>query len=256
MPLVPRETHATEKGIEANRFLTLLEMNGLRLTEGQAALLDRYKDLLVKWNEKLNLVSRSTTAEEIQFTHFTHSLSPFFFLSLPGGLRLMDLGTGGGLPGIPLAVLRPDLHIVLVDSIAKKVKAVESMRDELGLSNVEVMNTRAEEISRKAVPPEPFDLVLARAVAPLSNLAQWSRTLVRQRNVKATWREARQTIEFTLPALMAWKGGDITDELAALKIKTGLEAKVFNLVFPGSEEVGLQGKKMVIVELRKGGGRT
>ena len=168
----------------------------------------------------------------------------------------MDLGTGGGLPGIPLAILRPDLHIVLVDSIAKKVKAVESMRDELGLSNVEVMNARAEEIPGKAEPPEPFDLVLARAVAPLSNLVQWSRTLVRQRNVKASWREVRQTIEFTLPTLMAWKGGDITDELAALKIKTGLEAKVFNLVFPGSEEVGLHGKKMVIVELKKGGGRT
>jgi len=104
--------------------------NGLRLEDRQVDLLRRYVDLLRGWNARVNLISRRDE-ENIWWSHILHSLSFLFFLQPGQGMRLLDLGTGGGLPGIPLAILRNDLHIVLLDSIRKKTAAVQEMAEQM-----------------------------------------------------------------------------------------------------------------------------
>jgi 16S rRNA (guanine527-N7)-methyltransferase len=256
MQVVPRETAEGPGPNNSHRFFFMLRNNGLTVTDEQCGKLMRYRDLLLEWNKQVNLISRSTSEAEVQFTHFIHSLSPFFFFSLIGDLRIMDLGSGGGLPGIPLAILRPEFRVVLVDSIAKKTRAMESMVNELALQNVQVVNSRAEDLLRTRSVTEKFDIVLARAIGPLSDLVRCCRPLVRQGGTVGEWKQAGQTTTIRLPALMAWKGGELSDELATLKHKTGLHASVFPLVFPGSDEVGLEEKKMVTVEIPPAGGRT
>jgi 16S rRNA (guanine527-N7)-methyltransferase len=167
----------------------------------------------------------------------------------------MDMGSGGGLPGIPLAILRPEFRIVLVDSIAKKVKAMESMVNELALHNVGVVRARAEDVVRLGLVPDRFDLVLARAVAPLADLVTWSVNAVRRGNETLQWKQSGRTTTVRLPVLMAWKGGDIAGELEAMNRRTGHTGMEFPLVFPGSDESGLEEKKMVIVELHAAGGQ-
>lgn len=256
MSIVPRETSVGVALETELRFKKTLEANGISLTDSQRLNLKRYADLILDWNKNLNLISRTTSAEDLYFTHFLHSISPLFFLSIPAGLRVLDLGSGGGLPGIPLALLREDLSVVLVDSIGKKMKATASMVGELALANVTVVNARAEEMFRGNPRPDRFDLVLARAVAPLHDLVRWSRLLVRRCTGMAEWREKGNTHRLSLPALVAWKGGDLTDEIAALGVKGGGGAQVFNLVFSGSAEAEMEGKKIVVIPLDPAGGRT
>jgi 16S rRNA (guanine527-N7)-methyltransferase len=256
MQVVPRETNNLSPSDGDHRFLGLLMKNGVAPDTDQFRQLTSYRDQLLHWNKQINLISRSATADDVQFAHIVHSLSPFFFISLFDGLNVMDLGSGGGLPGIPLAILMPGLRVVLVDSIAKKIRAVESIINELGLPNVRVVNSRAEDLQRAHLITEKFDLVLARAVAPLSDLVRWSCPLVRQGGGTCEWKQAGRTTPVRLPVLMAWKGGDLAEELTMLKNQTGLQATVFPLVFPGSDEAGLEEKKLVAVELPPAGGRT
>jgi 16S rRNA (guanine527-N7)-methyltransferase len=248
MSVVPRETEP--------KFLTLLKLNGISPSVEQMTQLQRYQQLLIEWNKQINLVSRSTTEDVIYCTHFIHSLSPFFFCSVERELRVLDIGSGGGLPGIPIAILKPDLRMVLSDSIAKKAKAMESIVSELALSNVQVVNSRAEELFPKGYMKEKFDLVLARAVAPLPDLVGWSVPAVRRGAPGMEWKQSGRGTTIHLPALMAWKGGELTDELAAMERRTGHTGRVFPLVFPGSDQPGLEDKKLVMVELRPAGGGT
>ena len=150
-------------------FRRIVRTNGLSVSEEQFALMERYVGLLLDWNGKINLISRRDQ-ENVWFAHMLHSVSPWFFVDLAPGLRVLDLGTGGGLPGIPLAVLRPDLKLTLLDSIRKKVDAVRQMAGELGLTNVDAVVGRAEEIGREASHRHSYDVVVARAVARLTDL--------------------------------------------------------------------------------------
>jgi 16S rRNA (guanine527-N7)-methyltransferase len=256
MQVVPRETDPRVPSVLSHRLLALLKNNGLDPTDDQSRQLATYRDLLLSLNKQVNLISRSASEIDVEFAHLFHSLSPFFFLSLFGKLVVMDLGSGGGLPGIPLAIVRPEYRVVLVDSIAKKARAVESIVNELALPNVRVVNARAEDLLRGGLVREKFDLVLARAVAPLSDLVRWVEPLVRYGAAAGEWRQDGRTTPVPLPALMAWKGGDLAAELAALKQRPGLQTSVFPLVFPGSDEAGLEEKKLVTVAFSPGGGRT
>lgn len=147
------------------------------LTGGPGELLRKYAILLEEWNKKINLVSRVASRSDLH-THILHSLYPFSLISLIGGLRILDIGSGGGLPGIPLAILRPDLTVVLADSIAKKTRALSAMADELALTNVRVVNSRVEDLRKEG---EGFDVALARAVAPLPDLVWWTKQLMHRR---------------------------------------------------------------------------
>jgi 16S rRNA (guanine527-N7)-methyltransferase len=234
-------------------FRRIVRTNGLAVSEEQFALLERYVGLLLDWNGKINLISRRDQ-ENVWFAHMVHSASPWFFVDIAPGLRVLDLGTGGGLPGIPLAILRPDLKLTLLDSIRKKVEAVGQMASELGLANVDTVVGRAEEIGREARHRHLYDVVVARAVARLSDLTKWSRPFLKERrgsrpspSVSMQVRGARTRIDG--PCLLTLKGGDLEGEVREAGLG-GARVQVVPLVFPGCEEIGLEEKKLLIVHVR------
>ena len=137
----------------------------IELPEEQIALLDRYRRELWEWNEKLNL-TRHTTLDKFVTRDVVDALSLERFLE--SGDRVLDVGTGGGVPGAILAILRPDLEVTLADSVAKKAKAAAAIVAPLGLP-IRVEHARAEALLEQ----EYFDTLVARAVAPLVKLARW-----------------------------------------------------------------------------------
>ncbi len=234
-------------------FRRIVRTNGLTVTEEQFAHLERYVGFLLDWNGKINLISRRDQ-ENVWFAHILHSVSPWFFVELAPGLRVLDLGTGGGLPGIPLAILRPDLRLTLLDSIRKKVDAVRQMVSALGLANVDVVAGRAEEISREAGHRHSYDVVVARAVARLSDLTKWSRPFLKEErglrmvpsgNVQVGVERTR----IDGSCLLTLKGGDLEAEVREAVVR-GARVQVVPLVFPGCEQIGLEEKKLLIVHVR------
>ncbi len=218
----------------------LFEKASLPFEESQLLLLEEYVRLLLDWNKKVNLISRKDE-ENVWYSHIVHSLLPLTLVQIPPGLSLLDLGSGGGLPGIPMAIVRPDLRLTLLDSIRKKTTAVDDMVLKLGLPNVKVLTGRAEELQRQST--ERFDIVIARAVAPLVDLIKWSRPLVRRP-------VASGTPELPLPALLAMKGGDLAAELEQARIKTraaGIRIHALNFDIPDPSL--LEEKKLCVVPL-------
>ena len=140
----------------------MLEAEGIEASAEQAELLDRYRQLLWSWNDKINL-TRHTTLEKFVTRDVVDSVQ--LAAQLERGERVLDVGTGGGVPGVPLAILRPDLKLSVCESTVKKARAVESMVAELGLS-VPVYASRAEQVLELTT----FDTLVARAVASLRKL--------------------------------------------------------------------------------------
>lgn len=228
------------------KFYSILKKNGIFISSEQLEKLDAYARLLLEWNSKVNLISRSNT-HDIWFAHFLHSLSPMLIFDFPSHLKVLDLGTGGGLPGIPLAILKPDCTFSLLDSTRKKILALHDIVNKIGLANVTLINARAEELSRQPIVPQ-FDLVLARAVAPLYELARWSRPLLKS-SIKQNTQPPRTLCH---PALLAYKGGDLTREVDVLKSKSPeCVIEVVDVVFEGSIEIGLEEKKVVLVKFER-----
>jgi 16S rRNA (guanine527-N7)-methyltransferase len=131
--------------------------------------------------------------------HVLHSLAIALQFKFTGGYHIMDLGAGGGFPGIPLAIYFPEVHFHLVDSINKKLKVVEAVAREIDLKNVTVQHTRAEDIAGKK-----FDVVVSRAVAPLKDLWYWSKPLLNKKLVHKPE---------TVHGLICLKGGDLSKEI-------------------------------------------
>ena len=227
--------------------------NGIVLDRNQESLLHQYVVLLGEWNAKINLISRKDE-QNIWFSHILHSIVPMFFIQIAPGARVLDLGSGGGLPGVPMAIVRHDLHITLVDSIRKKTTALQDMVKRLSLSNVDVICARAEELGREQQYGKKFDIVIARAVAPLVELIRWSRPLLSTGKERSATRgtagyggQGKQ--RFSFPFLVALKGGDLEKEISRARIQTGAQKiATVNLLFKGSDELGLEDKKMIIVE--------
>jgi 16S rRNA (guanine527-N7)-methyltransferase len=221
----------------------ICKRNSAPLDDRSLRLLGEFVGLVTEYNTKINLVSRADAAN-IWSAHVLHSLSLLFVLDIPAGSRVLDLGTGGGFPGVPLAIVRPDLAMVHIDSIAKKTAALREMIGKLGLSS-EVVTGRAEEFGMDPRRRMKFDLVLARAVAPLADLIRWSRPLLkRPAHVPPdTLRDPR-----ALPALVAMKGGDLAAEIAAARVKARpASITAIDLDFAGHREAGLEEKKILIV---------
>jgi 16S rRNA (guanine527-N7)-methyltransferase len=213
--------------------------HGIELGDEQREMLEEYARLLIEWNRKMNLVSRKDE-ENIWFSHILHSLTPLFYVSIPEGVKVLDLGTGGGLPGIPLAIVRKDLRFTLLDSIRKKTAAVGDMVQRLGLRNADVVCSRAEDLGKR-----DFDIVVVRAVAPLVELITWTRGLT---GVRKEWGGGLRAVR--TPFMVALKGGDLKGEIEAARVKVGAKGiDVVHIGFDGSEELGLAEKKLVIVEL-------
>jgi 16S rRNA (guanine527-N7)-methyltransferase len=149
----------------ADTLHAALARHQIELADDAIEMLDRYCGALWKWNEQLNL-TRHTDYEKFVTRDVVDSLAlePF----IDSGASVLDVGTGGGVPGVVLAIVRPDLEVTLCDSVAKKAKAVQAIVDEIGLQ-VRVVHAPAQEI----VARERFDVLVARAVAPLAKLLGW-----------------------------------------------------------------------------------
>ena len=143
---------------------------GQPLSDQQLSQLDKYIDLLIHWNEKFNL-TRIVDKEDAQVKHVADALTLLQFLmpaEAPAALTLADVGTGGGVPGVPIAICRPDISVTLIDSTKKKLDAIQNMTEDIGLKNVKFLHARAETVKKQ------FDIVTARAVADLDTLLQWT----------------------------------------------------------------------------------
>jgi 16S rRNA (guanine527-N7)-methyltransferase len=145
---------------------------GLQLTPSQLSQYETYYQELIDWNKRVNLTA-ITDYEEVQLKHFLDSLTvTLAWQPISTGLRLIDIGTGAGIPGIPLKIAFPALRLVLLEAVAKKAAFLRHISQKLGLDDVEVVVGRAEEVAHQAQYREKFKLVLSRAVAPLSTVVE------------------------------------------------------------------------------------
>lgn len=168
-----------------------------QLTEQQIVHFTKLAALYEDWNLKINVVSRKDI-DELYVRHVLHSLGIAKVQPFQEGARILDVGTGGGFPGIPLAILFPEVQFHLVDSIGKKIKVVEEVRDGLGLQNVQVTNARAETITGE------YDFIVSRAVAQMETFVRWVRDRV-----------AKKSNHTLKNGILYLKGGDLTEELQA-----------------------------------------
>ena len=169
------------------------------LTERQAEQFAQLDALYRDWNSKINVISRKDI-DNLYEHHVLHSLAIAKLLPFQPGSSIMDVGTGGGFPGIPLAILFPECQFLLIDSIGKKIKVASEVAQALGLTNVVCRQERVEEEKQK------FDFVVSRAVMPLPDLVK----LVRK-NISSTYRNAVPN------GLVVLKGGDLQEELKPFK---------------------------------------
>jgi 16S rRNA (guanine527-N7)-methyltransferase len=163
--------------------------------------LEAWAVLLREWNAKINLISRKDI-EYLEARHLSHCLAITNHLKLMSGARIMDVGTGGGFPGIIMAICYPQANFTLIDSIGKKITVVQDLVDRLGLKNVEARQCRAEDVKKQ------FDFVTGRAVKNLPEYFSWIKKNVR--------RGERNSIP---NGVLYWKGGELGDELTALGIR-------------------------------------
>ncbi|MBC8034304.1 MAG: 16S rRNA (guanine(527)-N(7))-methyltransferase RsmG [Chitinophagaceae bacterium] len=153
-----------------------------------------YKD----WNSKINVVSRKDI-DSLYEKHVLHSLSIAAISSFREGAHIIDIGTGGGFPGIPLAIFFPEVTFHLVDSIGKKLKVIDEVAASIGLTNITTQHTRAEDIKNRK-----FDYAISRAVAPLKDLWTWAAPLLKKKSLD----------QALLNGLICLKGGDLAAEIS------------------------------------------
>lgn len=166
------------------------------LTELQVKQFEQLKDLYQDWNLKINVVSRKDI-DELYLRHVLHSLGIAKVMKFLPNAKVMDVGTGGGFPGIPLAILFPETQFHLVDSIGKKIKVVEEVVEGLGLQNVKATNARVEAIDDR------YDFIVSRAVAQMETFVRWVKNSVE----KKSRHELKNGILYL-------KGGDLSEELS------------------------------------------
>jgi len=181
-----------------------------------------YKD----WNQKINVVSRKDI-EELYLRHILHSLGIAKIQEFKDGAEVLDVGTGGGFPGVPLAILFPNVKFTLVDSISKKIKVVDEVVEGLGLTNVNTINARVEEVSGL------FDFIVSRAVAAMPTFTYWVKGKIK-----------KESIHKRRNGILYLKGGDLSEELKEYKT-----AEVFDLPNYFTEDF-FETKKVVYLPLK------
>ncbi|WP_283636056.1 16S rRNA (guanine(527)-N(7))-methyltransferase RsmG [Aquaticitalea lipolytica] len=172
------------------------------LTELQVKQFEQLESLYKDWNLKINVVSRKDI-DELCLRHVLHSLAIAKLITFKPQAKIMDVGTGGGFPGIPLAIMFPECNFHLVDSIAKKIKVVDEVVEGLGLTNVKTSHCRVEEIN------DTYDFIVSRAVAAMPTFVHWTKGKI----AKKQNHELKNGIIYL-------KGGDLTEELQDYKTAT------------------------------------
>ena len=190
---------------------------------------NRFKELgriYGEWNEKVNLISRKDI-ENFYYKHLLHALFITRFVQFSENSQILDAGTGGGIPGIPLAIMFQDSYFTLVDARKKKINAVQDISDQLGLKNVHAVHSRMEDIKGN------FDFIVSRAVAPVDQMIKWTSHLRKSKEIN--------------PLPNGWiflKGGDLKAELQAAHVHQVAETYVLN---DWIELEGYEDKKLVYI---------
>lgn len=161
------------------QFVEALKEKGIDLTAEQIKQYKIYFELLVEWNEKMNLTA-ITDLQSVYLKHFYDSISMAFYVDFTKNLSICDVGAGAGFPSIPLKICFPQLKVTIVDSLNKRIQFLNHLSEQLKLSNVRFVHSRAEEFGQNPLYREKFDIVTARAVARLSVLAELCIPLVRK----------------------------------------------------------------------------
>ena len=185
----------------------LVQSHFPNLTAKQESQFAQLKDLYEYWNERVNVISRQDI-KKIYLHHVLHSLAIAKLITFKPGTSVLDIGTSGGFPGIPLAILFPEVRFYLVDSIGKKIAVVNEVVKAIGLTNVSTEKARAEELNMKV------DFVVSRAVAPVKDIVHWSSKLIKKggtNDLQNGW--------------ILLKGGDLTEEIE----QSGKTADVFEI---------------------------
>ena len=175
------------------------------ITDEQKLQFEKLEKLYTEWNEKINVISRKDM-DGLYEKHILHSLGIAKVMPFADGTKVLDIGTGGGFPGIPLAILFPEVSFTLIDSIGKKIKVVEAVSEGLGLKNVTAVHGRAEKLKEK------FHFVVSRAVTQMPEFLRW----LKGKFEKEQFNEKHNGVLYL-------KGGDLAEELA------GLRCEIFQL---------------------------
>ena len=197
--------------------------------------LAHFAELVTKKNDEVNLISRKDVENIIENHIFISALMAEYLPSK--ATKFLDIGTGGGFPGIPLAIMKPLMRGVLVDSTGKKIEAVHEFIDKLKLGNIVAENDRVESDEFKDKYADKFDLVISRATVPLIILFRYSIPLIKDKAY-----------------IMAIKGGDLDEEYQTAKMKYNSYIKkstIFELTYKPNNTKNEKGKKLVVLELNK-----
>ena len=194
--------------------MEIIERYFSEFTPAQKAQFEALGPVYREWNAQINVVSRKDI-DALYEKHVLHSLAIAALFSFGEGARILDIGTGGGFPGIPLAIFFPEVEFVLVDSIGKKIKVVKEVVSAIGLKNVKAFHSRAEDLHEGF-----FDFAVSRAVAPLGQLWEWAMPHLR------TGRKSEQRGN----GLICLKGGNLKEEFA----ESGVKPRAFPIseIFP------------------------
>ena len=169
------------------------------LTERQLDQFSQLEALYAEWNAQINVISRKDT-EQFYERHVLHALAISKVISFNKGARILDIGTGGGFPGIPLAILYPECSFLLVDSIGKKIKVVQEVSQAIGLTNIRALHERAENVQ------EQFDFIVSRAVTAMPKFIGWTKGKFLKKNNHSLKN-----------GILYLKGGDLKEEMAPVK---------------------------------------
>lgn len=178
--------------------------------------MEALQGLYQEWNQQINVISRKDI-DALYERHVLHSLAIAKVCNFNAGAQVVDIGTGGGFPGIPLAILFPEVEFLLSDSIGKKIKVVQGVAEAIGLKNVTAVHSRVEDIKGRS-----FDFAVSRAVAPLGDIWKWIRPLLRE----------GQKSEELPNGLFCLKGGDLREEFKTSGLSNIIEAWEIGEIFP------------------------
>ncbi|MBQ1215317.1 MAG: 16S rRNA (guanine(527)-N(7))-methyltransferase RsmG [Firmicutes bacterium] len=153
-------------------LLEAVKSLGMELSEEQIRQFEAYRAGVLEWNEKVNLTA-ITDPEEFEMKHFADSVMSAGNDIMKNAKKIIDVGTGGGFPGIPLAILFPDKQFTLMDSLGKRIKIIDQLAKEIGIKNVELVHARAEDLAKKKEYREQYDVCVSRAVANLATLSEY-----------------------------------------------------------------------------------
>lgn len=201
-------------------FTDCLSQMNISISEEQLDLFERYYELLISWNEKINLTS-ITEKEDVYFKHFADSICVLKYMDL-SDKKIIDIGTGGGFPGIPIKIMCPDAGVTLLDSLQKRIGFLNEVISDLGLSDIEAVHGRAEDIAFEDRFREKYDICVSRAVANLRTLSEYCLPFVNNSGF-----------------FISYKSGSIDEELTeaenAIKVLGGQTDRTEKFSIPGTD---------------------